>query len=163
MTLPRITAVTCPAGWYYVGDPCYAASDERWAQYGESSDWFQQSILATAPDGAWCVGLPTAYGDGEYRGTDGYAYGVDAGLLGVTPKEYAQDNALHGLRLVNFPKPFECYTKGPVVVLGHIRIDTDPELGSDDDRDDDDDECLGCGERRGLHSPHCTALDDNPW
>ena len=141
MSIPRPTVkpgpVTCPAGVYYVGDPCYAASDDTttWAEYGESSNWFQDTALATTPEGKWCVGFGTAYGDGVYVGNDDFAYGVDAGLIGVVPEEYAEENALRCMRLVTFPRPFECYvTDDGVIFLGHIIIDTDPE---DEDEDED--------------------------
>ena len=153
-TLPRLTdpeaserdqVVTCPAGDYYVGDPCYAASHDTqtWSEYGEDSRWFQDSILAYNADRTkWCVGVGTTYGDGVYTSEDvDFAFGVDAGLLGVVPVASAEDNALGSMLRVTFAKPFEVFydSETQEVVIGHIRIHTG-------DDGDEDQPCGWCGE-----------------
>lgn len=165
---PQEKVITCPAGWYYVGDPCYAASHQtgRWAEYGESSGWFQTDVIATAGSDAWCIGFGTAYGDGAYRdqGDDtsegrnmeynrDFEYGVDSGLLGVVPMKFAQTNALYAMQLVHFPKPFDCWSRGGVIRLGPIAIDTNGE-----ESDSDSDWCSNCGE-----TPHHCLCDEDIW
>ena len=81
------------AGKYFVGDPCYVIPEDRWLEY---LDLMKKSALYKETGGnqalfemdghqVWVAS--TMYGDGEYPGSDGYHYPVDAGLIGVTPIE----------------------------------------------------------------------------
>lgn len=129
-----ITGVEMPAGKYWVGDPCYFVPDTRWMEWLEAADYLNSPrILVAEIDGYPVAGVGTAYGDGCYPGSDGYSYGVDAGLIGVTPIEVARNVTREDLgTLVEFDKPFVCsYTDG-VIRLGHISINTE------DDAEDED-------------------------
>lgn len=122
-TVDGIQIVTCPEGAYYVGDPCYGASDGRWDAWLKDSDYFRRPLARDL--GAWAVAFGTAYGDGTYTDNEGREYGVDAGLLGVIPVNFAGGStSLHGMWRIEFPKPFDCWVEDGVVHLGHIIIDT---------------------------------------
>jgi hypothetical protein len=128
--------ITMPAGEYWVGDPCYAVPNDRWMEWLNAADFLRQPTpryLLAELDGYPVLGIGTAYGDGCYPGSDGSAYPVDAGLLGVVPVEVA-DSDPFGMRRVVFAQPFECYYDHGTITLGHIDIDTDPE---DDDWEDE--------------------------
>lgn len=110
-----------PAGTYYVGDPCYGISDDKWDQF---CDEHEKGVVVI--DGLPSVGLSTQYGDGVYYDGDCRDYSVDAGLLGAVDIRLAK-NVGHAERLMHktiFEEPFECYESEGVVRIGHIRIDT---------------------------------------
>jgi hypothetical protein len=72
-------------GTYYIGDPCYVMKDEFYdgvwgKKHGYESGVYNINGVMFAVDG-------TAYGDGDYNGSDGKRYGVDSGTIGVVPKE----------------------------------------------------------------------------
>lgn len=130
----EVTAVRLPAGKYYVGDPCYSIPDARWMEWLEAADYMDNPRLLIADlDGHTCVGVGTAYGDGEYAGSDGNSYGVDAGLLGVVPEAIGKNGStLYATQLVEFDADFEVRYDNGKVVLGHIIIDTDEDEDEDE-------------------------------
>ena len=73
----------------------------------------------------------TAHGDGTFRGSNGFLYGVDAGLIGLVPVS-ASDRDLNtegdtrnNLRsLVKFDEPTCCVLKDGKMWFGNITIDT---------------------------------------
>ncbi len=76
---------TFPAGRYYLGDICYPIGndpvyDKVWGEQFTYSDGIYQRS-----DGLTFAVAGTAYGDGEYRGSDAFRYGVDAGVIGIVP------------------------------------------------------------------------------
>ena len=75
--------VTAPAGEYFLGDPCYAVPQDDWMPLLQDAKYFDNPTGTV--NGYTVIGFNTAYGDGSYRGTDGFDYGVDAGLIGLTP------------------------------------------------------------------------------
>lgn len=130
-----------PAGTYWVGDPCYAVdSQELWMEFLGASGFFQTSVVARVGD-KMIAAVGTAYGDGCYLGSDGYEYGVDAGLLGVVPvADWAKDPGDLMTKVV-FEEPFEVSTDGENVLIGTILIPTGDEDEDDEyawDGDDDD-------------------------
>ena len=84
--------VVMPAGLYYIGDPCYVLSEERWAE-------LRDAMHPQYPDGgrnldgidpaAWTsqelsmMAMETCIGDGGYRDNESYEYGVDSGTIGA--------------------------------------------------------------------------------
>lgn len=128
-----ITNVNMPAGEYFVGDPCYAVPDERWLEWLEAADYDAEPnprILIAELDGKPVLGIGTAHGDGNYPGSDGNSYPVDAGLIGVVPVEigdYSDDKYPAGpiMKRVTFDRPFDCYYNKGMIVLGHIQINTE--------------------------------------
>lgn len=130
--------VTLPPGDYVVGDPCYMIDRADWMAWLEAADYENESrehVLAANIDDALAVGVPTAHGDGAYVDQFGYEYGVDAGLIGAVPvhvADAATDSAYVtmgavGVTVFTFNAPFRCYYDNGTVVIGHLRIDTDPD------------------------------------
>lgn len=138
----KVTAVnwrvSVPAGTYFLGDPCYAVPGADWLPLLESCGYFG-SEPGGSPVGTvrgWQVlGFHTRYGDGEYRDQRGHVYGVDAGLIGLTPKGI---DGLFGWRhpeadlvamdgqVVTFEHDIVATSDGTsgVLLFGRYRIDT---------------------------------------
>ncbi len=138
-----------PAGEYYVGDPCYAVDDQdRWMKWLEDAGCenpvpkillakltvlpeydprAEVPLPAPKTDAMYAVGIGTAHGDGCYTGSDGFEYGVDAGMIGCVPVECAENNALYAMRLANFTEPFYCSwsEKNGTITISNIVIETD--------------------------------------
>jgi len=80
----EVVATTFEPGVYYFGDICYVMKDEMYHGFwGDKCD-FNDGVY-DSPEGKFAV-AGTAYGDGEYKGSDGIRYGVDAGVLGIVPE-----------------------------------------------------------------------------
>lgn len=137
-----------PAGKYWIGDPCYIFPQEgpmanKWDELLAEVDFFDNSY-GELDDGkikVWAAS--TAYGDGCYIGSNGKAFPVDAGLIGIAPQETVDylnsaDNNLDYLGLfIEFNKSFIVESKDGLFHFGHIEINTCDE---DDDFYDDEDE-----------------------
>jgi len=85
------------AGDYWLGDPCYSFNgprEDEWIKWLEAADYTnnQKVLHAKVPNTEFSVlGFGTAYGDGYYAGSDGNNYAVDAGLIGLVPVGYTND------------------------------------------------------------------------
>lgn len=82
----NLITFTAPAGIYFFGDPCYAIDDDKlWTEVCDAlySGQDEGAASGTLSNGTFFAACNTHFGDGSYRGSDGYEYGVDAGLLGV--------------------------------------------------------------------------------
>jgi hypothetical protein len=131
--------VTVPPGTYFLGDPCYAVPDADWAPLLASCDTFERPVGCVR--GFEVLAFGTRWGDGTYTDGDGNEYGVDAGLIGLTPMgmnpsgkdQYGGDLAALG-QIVTFPDETVCTTDGEsgLLVFGDVKIDTDPEQDEDD-------------------------------
>jgi hypothetical protein len=130
---------TLPPGKYYIGDPCYV--------FG--GDWSPGICDVILDGGDIYRGLrffaaPTAYGDGSYTGSNGFEYGVDAGLLGAIPLELVTDEAglelgtvievKHGLAVICNEGTFMFAPRGE---LGGVTIDTGDSAEENWDEDED--------------------------
>lgn len=152
-----VSVVTVPPGVYVVGDPCYAVPRDRWMEWLEASDYTVQSrehVLCADLDGRTCVGVSTAFGDGEYPDNLGHSYGVDAGLIGLVPIELVDRSTWsygehHMPVIMTFDKPVTCYYDDGTIHLGDVVIKT-----GDDARDE---ECYLCGR---MFSGYGEACDD---
>lgn len=141
----EVASITLPAGEYYVGDPCYAVPDERWQEWLDAADYMTERrwLLADLDDRA-VLGIGTAHGDGVYEGSDGFSYGVDAGLIGLVPAEIADASmgTLNGMSHVTFDRPVLCtYSDDEgTITIGHIVIktDADPEVEDEDEWEEDE-------------------------
>ena len=138
-------AAPLAAGTYLVGDPCYAFSnalDQNWqdwlADAWKDVDANRVRILDGRVNGMRVVASGTAYGDGTYHDQDGFAYMVDAGLLGAVhigfianlypeyaglPHEEIAEKC--SMRLVEFDVPFHVsYDDEGGINVGQIYIQT---------------------------------------
>lgn len=143
--------MTMPAGKYWIGDPCYVfphkgPMKDKWDELLAEVDFFDVSY-GELDDGkikVWAAS--TAYGDGRYIGSNGKAFPVDAGLIGIVPLETVQylnraDNDLDYLGLfIEFDEPFVVRSQDGLFNFGHIEIDTGDECDDYDDYSDDEDE-----------------------
>ena len=145
---------TLPAGTYWIGDPCYFVPNELWMEYLEANNGVDQERMAfdidgltvQLSDGRHVASHCTAWGDGLYKGSDGFEYGVDAGLLGavqVLDSDIDQGREYLGTK-VTFEQPFTVSREGGTVIIGSIRIETDEDEGDDygwdNDYDGEDDD-----------------------
>lgn len=140
--------VTIPAGRYVIGDPCYSVPDERWMEWLEAADYTEvgRGVLYAEIDGHHIVGVITAHGDGQYYSSEGHSLGVDAGVIGLVPESFAENNTSSELDVVEFTAPVTCRYADGVIHLGHIEIDTDPDDDWGYDEDDDEEDCANCSE-----------------
>jgi len=111
-------------GEYWVCDPCYPKHpDKDWDEIGEQTNWFCDSCVGRT-DSWEVLGFSTKYGDGLYRGSNGFEYPVDAGMIGLTPSYYARDRPFGATRLILGTKT-KCWvdTSG-VMHFGNLTINT---------------------------------------
>lgn len=67
----------------YVGDPCYCLNYNVYQEAIELADYegkFDSTASGMHVEGAF---VSTQYGDGDYLGSDGKEYAVDAGIIGI--------------------------------------------------------------------------------
>ena len=129
--------ISIPAGWYYIGDPCYAISHDTEGSQAWDAILTSANIFDDCIKGNWSgfevYASPTAYGDGVYIDQNAeYEFGVDAGLIGVIPvalvEHFEGRNAAYALNLIEFEHDFIFETvqhenKG-LITIGHLRITT---------------------------------------
>lgn len=121
-------------GEYFVGDPCYLfghdpIDSKRWMDLLEDSNYFKNYYGQV--DGVWVVAMPTAYGDGTYVDNFGREYGVDAGLIGITPAKFfpVEKGAMYAMHKITFDVSFDVWDDTGVLHFGNVIIDT---VGEDD-------------------------------
>lgn len=137
------------AGEYYVGDPCYAVADDNWSDLIETTGCFglhpEQETTTNWDSGKFvyngldCFADGTKYGDGCYFSNYGHEFGVDAGLLGIIPKEAVDSNSTHGGNFIVFVKDFLVWADDGVFHFGDIEINTGDEPKDEDDWSDEED------------------------
>lgn len=81
---------------FYIGDICYVLADKLYhGVWGKNG--YTDGECADPETGLKFAVASTAYGDGEYEGSDGNYYGVDAGVIGIVPLELVEKKG--GLKL----------------------------------------------------------------
>lgn len=154
------TAEPLAAGKYWVGDPCYAFSNDHPTKPNLWHEWLDDAWAGTEPNsvrlmdgrvqGMRVVASSTKYGDGSYPSSEGFSCPVDAGLIGVVhegflrslmPTEVAAGESPFGMTLVDFLEPFHVQFdhESGRITIGHITIETGDWDFEDDDDDDDED------------------------
>ena len=136
-----------PPGKYFIGDPCYVF-DKKWS--GGAVD---RGICDVILDGGEQVfegrefyAHFTAYGDGVYPGSNGFAYGVDAGLLGAIPVELIEEQpGPEDGTIIDAPKGLDCDEVNGVFTFHawggeRITINTSGESDEEDDYNDEEDD-----------------------
>ena len=138
--------VIVPVGTYFLGDPCYAVPNSLWNSLLNSCGFFNDNSFGTVTqyDKEYKVlGFNTAYGDGSFTGSDGVEYGVDAGLIGLTPIGLCTDEDFNSElgSIVTFDTPVVCTNDDGLMSFNDIFINTadsfDEDLYSDDNYDGD--------------------------
>ena len=95
-----------PAGDYYIGDICYALSD---AMYDDvfGGTLYTPGIYQEKRSGRLFAVAATSFGDGEFRGSDGKRFSVDAGVIGIVSKALVSKDG-NGGHFYNFPNAVTC-------------------------------------------------------
>ena len=102
----RTTTFVAPTGVYYVGDLCYALSDELYhGVFGKK--YYADGLYQEADSADFFLTAGTACGDGEYKDTVGRTYSVDAGIIGICPIHLATKGT-EGGQIVTFDKAYIC-------------------------------------------------------
>lgn len=121
--MPKTDTVKMPKGKYYLGDPGYFISRDRWMEWLEAARHNDDKVLTADLDGRTVMGFVTPTGDGVYEDDEGYSYWVDSGLIGLVPVEVANPNADVSLgRLLGFDQEFECVRGHRIFKFGEIEI-----------------------------------------
>lgn len=125
-------SVTLPKGVYYIGDLCYI--EKLSAVWGDFCWEFNKECHSEVA-GIEFFAAGTADGDGEFTGTDGFDYPVDAGLIGIISAEHLTeaDLATDYINVIKFDKSFTVSADKGVFYFGHITIDT---TGSDNNEEE---------------------------
>lgn len=74
---------------FFIGDPCYVLSDERYDIWGNEYGYTDGRIKI---EDYFMLVHGTAWGDGEYFDEQGYSYGVDSGTIAVIPLELVKQD-----------------------------------------------------------------------
>jgi hypothetical protein len=116
--------VILPKGKYFIGDPCYAVTD-NWDAFCDKS--FEKETMTEYKDTPmFCHS--TAYGDGLFRGSDKKSYGVDAGIIGVVPMSLVTETDKDELKRLGtvktFKEDFKCFYNNGMFFIGKIIINT---------------------------------------
>lgn len=160
-----MSIIMMPAGVYFVGDPRFCFNEEGWRAVHDASNAFGESHFTLKEQEMWMAG--TAYGDGDYLGSDGYEYPVRSGLIGVVPVFLVEGDDIQMFNLTNgegrrgtmliADDSFEVDTDGTVIFIGGLEIDTDPEEEPDEfhcecgiEIDEDEISCDDCAEADDL-------------
>lgn len=88
VTEAEVATATKSAGEYWVGDPCYVVPDDIYQGIWGDKYKFEDGTIDCGNGLSFQV-HGTAWGDGEYKGSNGFIYGVDAGVLAIVPMELA--------------------------------------------------------------------------
>ncbi len=104
---------TLPAGKYWIGDICYCLPEDIYDNIFGGVGGYDGGFY-THKDGGFFMVDSTAYGDGCYEGSDGFGYGVDAGIIGIVSENLIDmtNGALYGGKIHTFDKPVTCKFKG---------------------------------------------------
>lgn len=91
-----MSKVKSAMGKIYVGDPCYAMSEEIYNLLLKELDK-DDSMETYTIKGHEIFNFSTAYGDGTYEGTNGMCFSVDSGMLAAIPMELCDPDQLETL------------------------------------------------------------------
>ena len=75
------TKASLPPGTYYIGDLCYALKESLYDKvFGPQ---YRTGFYEVIDDPSKVFMMGDTGGDGEFKGSDGYKYPVDAGIIGI--------------------------------------------------------------------------------
>ena len=124
---------------FYIGDICYSLSDKVYREVWGGNGYEEGKYTEPTTGKDFAVGA-TAHGDGEYKDNMGHLYGVDAGNIGIVPKELCESTeggfyyACPGTAVFVADKgSFEIYLPDGTEVF----IETDSEADEEDEEDYD--------------------------
>lgn len=116
--------IVLPAGDYWIGDPCYAISPERWHDFLHSIN----HVTGQAnKDGQQCAVFRT-HGDGTFPDQQKRLYPVDSGMIAAIPKA-ATDTPPPGYpslttmgQFVKSEQPLQCFSRQHSISFGPVAI-----------------------------------------
>lgn len=111
----RTLNYTAPPGKYYIGDLCYALYEDVYDKVFGSLGGYDSGLYQKG--NSFFLVDNTAYGDGLYKGTDGFEYGVDAGIIGICSGDLidpANTSAESGGKIYTFTEPVSMKFHGGV-------------------------------------------------
>lgn len=86
----KVQATLKSAIGFYIGDVCYAMSDDDYDGEWHNEDYTDFEGAHELRGHKFAIG-GTAYGDGEYEDQFGHRYGVDSGTIGILPYELCEN------------------------------------------------------------------------
>lgn len=128
----KLYTFTVPAGRYYLGDPCYAIADKHWSQWLDNAGLDNRDdhmmLKGTIEGSHEAYAFCTAHGDGIYNDQHDREFGVDAGLIGLVPLAYLEENNVKiekDWTIITFDRPTHCSSLEGTLRFGDIRIHTE--------------------------------------
>jgi hypothetical protein len=113
---------TVPAGHYYIGDLCYALDDSFYdGVFGGHG--YEDGLYTKKENPSLLFAMTGTGGDGVFKGSNGWTFGVDAGIIGIASKELCSKN--DGGHFVEFKTPARCVFQNLCGVNGGIEIETE--------------------------------------
>ncbi len=95
-----------PPGKYYIGDICYYLQDSFYdGIFGGHG--YESGLYTRKSDNSFFMVDNTSWGDGEYKGTDGFGYGVDAGIIGIVSMSLGDESDVYGGKVHVFKEPVQ--------------------------------------------------------
>lgn len=136
---------TLPAGTYYIGDICYVLDDVVYESvFGETG--YEEGLYMKDSKKFFLVGQ-TSWGDGEFSGSDGCKYLVDAGVIGIVSEELISSDPdsgkdTDGGKVYTFLTPVVVTMEKGIFTFEskdiYLRINTGYEHEDEDDEGDDE-------------------------
>jgi hypothetical protein len=133
------------AGEYYIGDPCYILDEDQYDVLLTETQFFMQGsvdrggVMFDKVTGKYFSVFSTKYGDGCYRGNNGFTYGVDAGCISCIPVEMVSEPRYDtDVTAVQFDRDFEVRYDDGLIVFGDVVINTDPDEYYDEVEEEED-------------------------
>lgn len=106
VTMKDNFTTTLPAGTYYIGDLCYVLGDTIYDNiFGGTG--YKSGIYEEKDTGRVFATSRTAFGDGEFTGSDGKKFAVDAAGLGICSTSLMAKNDGGG-HIYTFETPVTC-------------------------------------------------------
>lgn len=124
---------------FYIGDICYVLGDRLYHNVWGDQNGFKDGIIEDPITGLKAIVASTAYGDGEYTGSNGAHFPVDAGVIGAVPLELIEKKC-------GEDSGFVINTSGTIVFSAHdgiftIVLPNGALLTIDTNYDDDVEDC----------------------
>ncbi len=96
-----------PPGTYYIGDLCYALDKKLYHGIFGSLGGYDNGLYTKRGSKDFFMMASTQYGDGEYQGSDGHLFSVDAGIIGIAPISLCSED-MKGGHVYTFKDTVSC-------------------------------------------------------
>jgi hypothetical protein len=106
VTKQKNSSFTLPAGTYYIGDLCYVLGNDVYDKVFGGTGYSSGIYKEKTTDNTFAMSV-TAWGDGQYEGSDGKMFLVDAGIIGICSASLMAKNDGGG-HVYTFDEPVTC-------------------------------------------------------